>query len=685
MVGPARKPAGSKSGKGTPKNPTDITPGVAALYRELADICAKEEEVPPAKIVAAADADAAITKIIALCTLDKIKAALEALDRVEKAAQITAQYQPTLHFLRSYLLYRLNRCSEALAFLQAIPHEIPSGLTEAIRLLELQILYKSETSWPRALELMGELLNSTTDETHIDAADMRLNYVAVKTNALMALAKLPQPADFEHEVLKDEGYEMFYNRACLAVACGDWDEAATLLERAAEACRAVAAETSDPLLRSEIDMIETQQLYIASRLQNGSLAESQVIQLRRLWKTTLDHQVRAVSLNNLHAAQQADPGALLVESSLAKLDAMPYKDKLNASQRMLGVHNQAATLFKFGETLCAKNEMLRAKTCFPLETRRADPSCGTVSAAIQGAKVLSKQATYTKGPSVTTKAKSWITSPTHSLGSLLTKVRALAHGNASDYRVALTLVKRLLKRYVDAQAAHLLPGLYNLKAWLHTRVGDRAGVESTLDEAATTCAAVGATAASDAFMKRREVFTRHVAPSRRAVKLLQRAVARGADAETLATYSGMLAARSRFRAGAVSHARWRQTLRAEHAIPWPPTWITPLPNEAVDALERNHRAPIKRSAPPPPRDDAAAEPMDVDSGPSVAPKKRRQHKVPSGVPAHLRGRPDPERWLPKASRKAVPAGRKHMGKKAGAKPAKKVSRTRATQGFSHSG
>ncbi|XP_071481538.1 signal recognition particle subunit SRP72-like [Diadema antillarum] len=150
-----------------------------------------------------------------------------------------------LSFEKAYCQYRQNKIPEALATIRNVSDPSP-------KLQELlgQVLYRLD-QFDECLDVYKKLIKNTSDDYEEERQ--------TNLSAVIAALKLWNDTDVDDLGLKEDTYELSYNRACLLIGQGRYQEALKQLDSAEELCREMEEEGDD--IEGELGVISVQKAF----------------------------------------------------------------------------------------------------------------------------------------------------------------------------------------------------------------------------------------------------------------------------------------------------------------------------------------------------------------------------------------------------------------------------------------
>jgi len=226
---------------------------MASLARLLrAATIEDHEEILNAANIALKDSpdDASVhrARVVALLKLDRFDDVLRVLDGTSEKMRAACVAE------RGYALYKGGKLEEARA---CLPSQL-AGAEESLAMSHLvaQVAYRSE-NFKYAHEIYQHLA-SRVGQGSLEERDLMINTTA-------ALAQLTWQNRGAADIAvpgKLDTFELAYNAACAAIACGRLPRASSLLERATRLCD--SSDLSDSEKQAEMVSIMAQQAYVYS-------------------------------------------------------------------------------------------------------------------------------------------------------------------------------------------------------------------------------------------------------------------------------------------------------------------------------------------------------------------------------------------------------------------------------------
>ncbi|KAJ3642145.1 hypothetical protein Zmor_024954 [Zophobas morio] len=216
-------------------------------------------------------------KVVCLIELGKFDEAIRLLNG-------NAQFDEQLVFERAYCLYRANKHEEALKTIEKI-----ENLDLRSKELRAQILYRLE-KYDDAATLYREIVKNTDD----DYEDER----HTNLSAVMVYLEDEDTKD-RIEDLRDNTYELCFNKACLLIAHGQYAEAEKKLRQCEKLCREMLEEeeSSEEEIDIELALIRIQLAYVFQR--QGRVKEAHQLYSANLKIKLDDVALMAIASNNV--------------------------------------------------------------------------------------------------------------------------------------------------------------------------------------------------------------------------------------------------------------------------------------------------------------------------------------------------------------------------------------------------
>ncbi|RZC41332.1 signal recognition particle subunit SRP72 [Asbolus verrucosus] len=216
-------------------------------------------------------------KVICLIELSKFDEAIRLLNG-------NAQFDNQLTFEKAYCLYRANKHDESLKIVDQI-----EDLDLRSKELKAQILYRLER-YEEAAALYRDIVKNTDD----DYEDER----HTNLSAVMVYLDNEQTKD-RIEDLRDNTYELCYNKACLLIAHGQYAEAEKKLRQCEKLCREMLEEeeASEEEIDVDLALIRIQLAFVYQK--QGRVKEAHQLYTANLKIKLDDAALMAVASNNV--------------------------------------------------------------------------------------------------------------------------------------------------------------------------------------------------------------------------------------------------------------------------------------------------------------------------------------------------------------------------------------------------
>ncbi|CAH1998677.1 unnamed protein product [Acanthoscelides obtectus] len=217
-------------------------------------------------------------KLICLIQLSKFDEAIALINR-------NPHYLKDILFEKAYCYYRANKPADALKILNKSEDELDLRCKE----LKAQILYRLE-KYDEAAKMYHENIKSTNDD-----------YEEERYTNLSAVMVFLNRNDTENQIdyLKDNTYELCYNKACILIAHENYTEAEKKLKQCEKLCREALEE--DEAAEEEIDielaLIKVQLAYVYQK--QGRIREAHQIYTATLKLKIEDMALIAAASNNV--------------------------------------------------------------------------------------------------------------------------------------------------------------------------------------------------------------------------------------------------------------------------------------------------------------------------------------------------------------------------------------------------
>ncbi|XP_072041807.1 LOW QUALITY PROTEIN: signal recognition particle subunit SRP72-like [Amphiura filiformis] len=258
---------------------------IASLYSEL-DRFQKNGDYQKAlntvnKILKEARNDETAFKCKVVCLIQ-----LSQFQQAFKEIVNNPSFASALVFEKAYCQYRLNKINEALSTINAV-----SEPSQKLKELKGQVLYRLE-QYGKCLDVYKDLIKNTSDDFDEERE--------TNLSAVVAAMQLWEGQSTEDLGLKDDTFELCYNKACLVLGQGDYTEALKLLERAEQLCKESLEDDPDMTeeeIEAELGSVRVQKGYILQlqgKTDDAMKIYNQVVKLR-----PDDIGLMAVASNNI--------------------------------------------------------------------------------------------------------------------------------------------------------------------------------------------------------------------------------------------------------------------------------------------------------------------------------------------------------------------------------------------------
>ncbi|CAH1375742.1 unnamed protein product [Tenebrio molitor] len=216
-------------------------------------------------------------KVVCLIELSKFDEAVRLLNG-------NAQFDNQLIFEKAYCFYRANKHEEALKTISQF-----EDLDLRSKELKAQILYRLER-YDEAATLYRDIVKNTNDD-YEDERHTNLSAVMVYLNNEETKDRI--------EDLRDNTYELCYNKACLLIAHGQYAEAEKKLRQCEKLCREMLEEeeSSDEEIDVELALIRIQLAFVYQK--QGRIKEAHQLYVSNLKIKLDDVALMAVASNNV--------------------------------------------------------------------------------------------------------------------------------------------------------------------------------------------------------------------------------------------------------------------------------------------------------------------------------------------------------------------------------------------------
>ncbi|XP_044271947.1 signal recognition particle subunit SRP72 [Tribolium madens] len=216
-------------------------------------------------------------KVVCLIELSKFDEAIRLLNG-------NAQFDGELIFEKAYCFYRANKYEDALKTIDNIPE-----LDLRSKELKAQILYRLE-KYDQAAALYREIIKNTDDD-YEDERHTNLGAVMVHLDTEETRDRI--------EDLRDNTYELCFNKACLLIAHGQYTEAEKKLRQCEKLCREMLEEeeASEEEIDVDLALIKIQLAFVYQK--QGRIKEAHQLYTANLKIKLDDVALMAVASNNV--------------------------------------------------------------------------------------------------------------------------------------------------------------------------------------------------------------------------------------------------------------------------------------------------------------------------------------------------------------------------------------------------
>ncbi|KAJ8926937.1 hypothetical protein NQ314_020789 [Rhamnusium bicolor] len=217
-------------------------------------------------------------KIVSLIQLSKFEEAITLLNK-------NPQFFQYLVFEKAYCYYRANKPEDALKVIEQSEEEIDFRTKE----LRAQVLYRLE-KFDESAQIYHEIIKNADDD-----------YEDERYTNLMAVMVYMDTEENESNIedLRDNTYELCYNKACLLIESGNYSEAEKKLRQCEKLCREVLEEdeTTEEEIDIELALIRIQLGFVYQK--QGRIKEAHQLYVTNLKAKLDDIALMAVASNNV--------------------------------------------------------------------------------------------------------------------------------------------------------------------------------------------------------------------------------------------------------------------------------------------------------------------------------------------------------------------------------------------------
>ncbi|XP_038065428.1 signal recognition particle subunit SRP72-like [Patiria miniata] len=516
-----------------------------------------------------------------------------------------------LMFEKAYCQYRLNRIQDALNTIQAVGNPSPK-----LKELKGQVLYRLE-QYKECLDVYKDLIKNTSDDYDEERA--------TNLSAVVAALQLWQQEPVADLGLKEDTFELSYNKACLLLGQGEYKQALDQLDLAEELCKdglEDEAEMTADEIEAELGVIHVQRAYIL-QLQ-GKTEEAMKIYNQLVKSRPSDIGLMAVASNNIVSLNK-DQNVFDSKKKIKATTADGLQHKLTSSQQSAIAYNRCILMLYTNQYDQCRKQLQQLRVSCP----DSDMPCLVEAALLcrekHNAKAVQKVRDYIKSkPSVTLQVK------------LTLAQLYIMQGNVSE---ACEVLQKL-----DADTYK--PGIVSSLVALYTNLDNPEGAIQVLDKAVEWYKQEGEKQSElNTLLRENTNFKLKHGKSQAAVSMLEDL--RKANPDDVRTLAQLISAYSKF------DPKRAQELSRE----LPP--VAALSGAVdVDALETTPLSLASRQMKKAGGKTEKMETAESKTAASIVKKSRKRKKrhLPANCDPSVT--PDPERWLPMRERTSYKGKRK---------------------------
>ncbi|KAL3290204.1 hypothetical protein HHI36_023563 [Cryptolaemus montrouzieri] len=225
--------------------------------------------------IAPHDGSAFQCKIVCLIQLNRFEEAIQLLNK-------KAEFASSLIFEKAYCHYRINQHEEALKVIEKSSEVDDNRIKE----LKAQVLYRLE-KYDDASKLYQDILKNSDDD-----------YEDERNTNLSATLLYSKESSVNIDDLRENTYELCFNKACLLISRELYAEAEKKLRQCEKMCREILEEdeATEEEINIELALIRIQLAYVYQK--QGRLKEAQQIYSSNLKLKLEDVALAAVACNN---------------------------------------------------------------------------------------------------------------------------------------------------------------------------------------------------------------------------------------------------------------------------------------------------------------------------------------------------------------------------------------------------
>ncbi|XP_022094450.1 signal recognition particle subunit SRP72-like [Acanthaster planci] len=516
-----------------------------------------------------------------------------------------------LMFEKAYCQYRLNRIQDALTTIKGVSNPSPK-----LKELKGQVLYRLE-QYKECLDVYKDLIKNTSDDYDEERA--------TNLSAVVAALQLWEQQSVADLGLKEDTFELSYNKACLLLGQAEYGQALEELDRAEELCKEGMedeAEMTAEEIEAELGVIHVQRAYIL-QLQ-GRTDEAMKIYNQLVKSRPSDIGLMAVASNNIVSLNK-DQNVFDSKKKIKATTVDGLQHKLTSSQQSAIAYNRCVLMLYTNQYDQCRKQLQQLRNSYP----DSDMPCLVEAALLcrekQTAKAVQKVRDYIK-------SKRRV-----SLQVKLTLAQLyIMQGQVSE------ACEVLLKLEADTYK----PGIVSSLVALYTNLDNPEGAMQVLDKAVEWYKREGEKQSElNTLLRENTNFKLKHGKSQAAVSMLEDL--RKANPEDVRTLAQLISAYSKF-----------DPKRAQELSRELPPVAAFSGSVDVDVLETTPLSltsrQMKKTGGKVEKPEMAESKMDAQIA-----KKRRKHRkrhLPANYDPSVT--PDPERWLPMRERSYFKGKRK---------------------------
>ncbi|XP_033633560.1 signal recognition particle subunit SRP72-like [Asterias rubens] len=276
------------------------------------------------------------------------------LSQFQQAIKEIANHPPLasgLMFEKAYCQYRLNRIQDALNTIQLVSDPSPK-----LKELKGQVLYRLE-QYKECLDVYKDLIKNTSDEFDEERQ--------TNLSAVVASLQLWHQKPVPDLGLRDDTFELNYNKACLLLGQGEYAKALEQLDRAEELCKEGLedeAEMTADEIEAELGVIHVQRAYILQLL--GRADDAMKIYNQLVKSRPSDIGLMAVASNNIVSLNK-DQNVFDSKKKIKATASDGLRHKLTGKQQAAVAYNHCILMLYTNQYDLCRKQLQQLRTSYP--------------------------------------------------------------------------------------------------------------------------------------------------------------------------------------------------------------------------------------------------------------------------------------------------------------------------------